>query len=61
MGLSEGGPGLGAGMAVISGNDTQRGEEAYVDRLMLSTNGGPAITEADGWVNYTFPVIAGLM
>jgi N-methylhydantoinase B len=61
MGLSEGGTGLGAGMAVISGNDTQRGGQAYVNRLMLSTNGGPASAEADGWVNYAIPVIAGLM
>ena len=61
MGLSEGGPGLGAGMAVISGNDTQRGGEAHVNRLMLSTNGGPASAEADGRVNYAVPVIAGLM
>ena len=52
---------MGAGMAVISGNDTQRGGEAYVNRLMLSTNSGPASAEADGWVNYAIPVIAGLM
>jgi N-methylhydantoinase B len=61
MGLSEGGTGLGAGMAVISGNDTQRGGEAHVNRLMLSTNGRPASAEADGRVNYAVPVIAGLM
>ena len=48
-------------MAVISGNDVQRGGQAYVNRLMLSTNGGPASAEADGWVNYAIPVIAGLM
>ncbi len=61
MGLSEGGAGLGAGMAVISGNDDNRGGEPYVNRLMLSTNGGPASPVADGWVNYAIPVIAGLM
>ncbi|NKB49085.1 MAG: hydantoinase B/oxoprolinase family protein [Alphaproteobacteria bacterium] len=61
MGLSEGGAGLGAGMAVISGHDPRRGNQAYVNRLMLSTNGGPASPEADGWVNYAIPVIAGLM
>ncbi|MEZ5667198.1 MAG: hydantoinase B/oxoprolinase family protein [Alphaproteobacteria bacterium] len=61
MGLSEGGAGLGAGMAVISGHDPRRGGQAYVNRLMLSTNGGPASPQADGWVNYAIPVIAGLM
>ncbi len=61
MGLSEGGAGLGAGMAVISGADERRGGKPYVNRLMLSTNGGPASAVADGWVNYAIPVIAGLM
>ena len=61
QGLSEGGAGLGAGMAVISGKDERRENAPYVNRLMLSTNGGPASAEADGWVNYAIPVIAGLM
>lgn len=60
-GLAEGGAGLGAGMAVISGLDIKRGGKPYVNRLMLSTNGGPASATADGWVNYAIPVIAGLM
>ena len=61
FGLSEGGTGLGAGMAVISGKDHQHADARYVNRMMLSTNGGPASAEADGWVNYAIPVIAGLM
>ncbi len=60
-GLSEGGTGLGAGMAVISGRDHRRGGAPFVNRMMLSTNGGPASPVADGWVNYAIPVIAGLM
>lgn len=60
-GLSEGGTGLGAGMAVISGRDARRGGAPFVNRMMLSTNGGPASPVADGWVNYAIPVIAGLM
>jgi len=60
-GLSEGGTGLGAGMAVLSGQDHRRGNARYVNRMMLSTNGGPASPTADGWVNYAIPVIAGLM
>ncbi|MGD9536223.1 MAG: hydantoinase B/oxoprolinase family protein [Alphaproteobacteria bacterium] len=61
FGLAEGGTGLGAGMAVISGKDHRRGGARYVNRMMLSTNGGPASPTADGWVNYAIPVIAGLM
>ncbi len=60
-GLAEGGTGLGAGMAVLSGKDHRRGDARYVNRMMLSTNGGPASSTADGWVNYAIPVIAGLM
>ncbi|WP_198369166.1 hydantoinase B/oxoprolinase family protein [Roseomonas rosulenta] len=60
-GLSEGGTGLGAGMAVISGKDHRRADAPFVNRMMLSTNGGPASPVADGWVNYAIPVIAGLM
>jgi N-methylhydantoinase B len=60
-GLAEGGTGLGAGMAVLSGKDHRRGDARYVNRMMLSTNGGPASPTADGWVNYAIPVIAGLM
>lgn len=60
-GLSEGGTGLGAGMAVISGRDARRSGAPFVNRMMLSTNGGPASPVADGWVNYAIPVIAGLM
>ena len=60
-GLAEGGTGLGAGMAVLSGKDHRWGDARYVNRMMLSTNGGPASPTADGWVNYAIPVIAGLM
>jgi len=60
-GLAEGGTGLGTGMAVLSGQDHRRANGRYVNRMMLSTNGGPASPTADGWVNYAIPVIAGLM
>jgi N-methylhydantoinase B len=61
FGMAEGGTGLGAGMAVISGRDARRGGAPFVNRLMTSTNGGPASPQADGWVNYGFPIISGLM
>lgn len=60
-GLAEGGCGLGVGMAVISGGDSRRGGAPYVNRLMVTTNGGPAGPKADGWVTFAIPVIAGLM
>ncbi|MEC9369309.1 MAG: hydantoinase B/oxoprolinase family protein [Pseudomonadota bacterium] len=59
-GVAEGGCGLGVGMAVISGHDPRR-DRRYVNRLMATTNGGPASPDADGWVSFAIPVIAGLM
>lgn len=59
-GVAEGGCGLGVGMAVISGRDPRRNRR-YVNRLMVTTNGGPASNAADGWVSFAIPVIAGLM
>lgn len=59
-GLAEGGCGLGVGMAVVSGHDRRR-DGRYVNRLMATTNGGPAGPKADGWVTFAIPVIAGLM
>jgi N-methylhydantoinase B len=59
-GLGEGGTGLGVGMAVISGEDPRRNGR-YVNRLMVTTNGGPAGPKSDGWVTFAIPVIAGLM
>ncbi|MBM3566690.1 MAG: hydantoinase B/oxoprolinase family protein, partial [Alphaproteobacteria bacterium] len=60
-GLAEGGVGLGVGMAVVSGEDARRAGARYVNRLMVTTNGGPAGPKADGWVTFAIPVIAGLM
>lgn len=59
-GVAEGGCGLGVGMAVISGHDPRRDRD-YVNRLMATTNGGPASPQTDGWVSFAIPVIAGLM
>lgn len=60
-GLAEGGCGLGVGMAVVSGEDERRPGSRYVNRLMVTTNGGPAGPKVDGWVTFAIPVIAGLM
>lgn len=58
-GLAEGGTGLGAGQAVISGIDHRHGTP-YVNRIMISNNGGPGTPSADGWVTYGTPIIAGV-
>ena len=51
---------MGAGAAVISGNDWRR-NGPFINQEWLITNGGPATPETDGWLNYGLPVAAGLM
>ncbi|MGV9713723.1 hydantoinase B/oxoprolinase family protein [Gordonia sp. NPDC003424] len=60
-GLAEGGLGMGAGMAVCSGDDENNSEGAYVNQLIIGTAGGPGGPVADGWPTYALPVVAGLM
>ena len=60
-GLAEGGLGMGAGMAVISGADYRADNDPYVNQLFLTNSGGPASPTADGWMTYGLPVAAGLM
>lgn len=58
-GLAEGGTGLGSGQAVISGID-HRYNTPYVNRIMISSNGGAGTPTADGWVTYGMPIISGV-
>jgi N-methylhydantoinase B len=60
-GLAEGGLGMGAGAAVISGKDWRFGDSAYINQEWVLVNGGPATPTTDGWLNYGLPVAAGLM
>lgn len=60
-GLAEGGVGMGAGWAVVSGRDFRRDGEVYINQLFVGGNGGPASPTADGWLTYGIPVAAGLI
>lgn len=60
-GLAEGGVGMGAGWAVVSGRDFRRDGEPYINQLFVGGNGGPASPQADGWLTYGIPVAAGLI
>ena len=61
FGVAEGGVGMGAGFAVVSGKDSRHGDEAYVNQLIAGSAGGPASPAADGWITYGIPVVGGLM
>jgi len=61
FGVAEGGVGMGAGFAVVSGKDKRHGGEAYVNQLIAGSAGGPASPAADGWITYGIPVVGGLM
>ncbi len=60
FGLAEGGVGMGAGCAVVSGNDARAGNAPYVNQLFICGSSGPGTPMADGWVTYGIPVAAGL-
>lgn len=60
-GLAEGGLGMGAGCAVVSGKDHRVGDAEFVNQLFLANAGGPGSPHADGWITYGLPVAAGLM
>lgn len=59
-GLAEGALGMGAGAAVISGNDWRR-DGPYINQEWVVANGGPGTPSTDGWLNYGLPVVGGLM
>lgn len=61
VGMAEGGMSVGPGIAVVSGKDPRRGGAAFVNQLVLQSNGGPGSPATDGWLNYGTPVIAGMM
>lgn len=60
-GMAEGGVGMGAGWAVVSGKDFRHDGEVYINQLFVGGNGGPASPTADGWLTYGIPVAAGLI
>ncbi|WP_299941912.1 hydantoinase B/oxoprolinase family protein [uncultured Nitratireductor sp.] len=60
-GLAEGGLGMGAGIAVVSGKDERSEDGTYVNMLIMAGAGGPGAPSADGWPTYGLPVIGGLM
>lgn len=60
-GIAEGAVGMGPGFGVISGNDSRRNGEPYINQVYFASAGGPAAPEEDGWLFYGLPVCGGLM
>ena len=60
-GLAEGGVGMGAGWAVVSGNDPRANNAAYVNQLIITSAGGPGSPSADGWPTYALPVVGAML
>lgn len=54
-GLAEGAGALGAGFAVVSGNDPRGDGGPYVNEVVIGNNGGPGAPETDGWITYAMP------
>jgi N-methylhydantoinase B len=59
-GQAEGGLGIPAGRAVISGSDARQAGAPYVNQIFLGTGGGPATSGCDGWMTYFTPVNGGM-
>jgi N-methylhydantoinase B len=60
LGSAEAGFGAPPYLAVVSGEDPERGH-AYVTQLLLGTTGGPATAETDGWLSFLGMPAAGLL
>ena len=60
LGSAEAGFGAPPYLAVVSGDDPERGN-AYVTQLLLGTTGGPATAETDGWLSFLGMPAAGLL
>ncbi|MFO0690643.1 MAG: hydantoinase B/oxoprolinase family protein [Myxococcota bacterium] len=59
LGSAEAGFGAPPYLAVVSGEDPERGP--YVTQLLLGTTGGPATAECDGWLSFLGMPAAGLL
>lgn len=59
-GVAEGAIGVGVGYATLSGTDP-RNNQAFVNQVCVSANGGPGSAYADGWLTYGVPCVSGLM
>ncbi len=51
-GMAEGGHMQAAGMAVISGTDSRKGDQPYVNQMFIGYASGPGIHGHDGWITY---------
>jgi N-methylhydantoinase B len=58
-GQAEGGLGIPASRAVISGEDPRRDGARYINQIFLGNTGGPATSDCDGWVTFIVPVSGG--
>ncbi len=60
LGSAEAGFGAPPYLAVVSGEDPERGEP-YVTQLLIGTAGGPATAQTDGWLSFLGMPAAGLL
>lgn len=61
FGIAEGNSGNGPGFGVVSGNDPRNDDEPYVNQLVYTGGGGPAVYGHDGWVAYGIAVTSGVL
>jgi N-methylhydantoinase B len=60
-GMAEGGAVQSPALSVISGRDSRRGGEPYINQLFNGQTGGPGVRGHDGWVTYQLPNTGGAL
>lgn len=60
-GMAEGGAVQCPAVSVISGKDSRRNDEPYVNQLFCGMTGGPGVHGHDGWVTYQYPCTGGAL
>lgn len=61
VGIAEGNVGMGAYASSISGRDFRRDDAEYVNQILFTSGGGPAVYGHDGWLTYGSPDAGGVL
>lgn len=61
FGVAEGNFGLKPHVAVIAGTDYRRDDKPFINQLIFSEGGGPAVHGHDGWLTYSIGPAAGVI
>ncbi len=61
FGIAEGGAMQAAGIAVVSGVDSNKGDRPYINQMFIGYSGGPGLHGYDGWLTYNDADTSGML